>query len=291
MIISVQNSCPLRFFPMIDSLVSYHPLLHRKFLLKCKGINEQSDITVTPLGDGDITIKCSATSAKRPKVLFAANRDDLIRYTEEYDEKLDIYPVYCMDFKPIKFKLPDRKIEWVIFTSKRAFDFFTRSGKLQYLCGKKIGTIGEKTAQFISKYGIGIDLVPESFVSSELIKQLTSETLIVTAKAHSNIYEKKRLEVIEVYENVLPKESYAYRYDDCFQYALFSSPSAFKNTIQINGKGIVRRINNIIAIGPTTKKAIESFGAECIMPTKFTIESMFNLIEEDQWTQQQNLKT
>lgn len=284
MIIKITNHLSLKYFPYLASKVKFDDFVDKKFMLKCRSVvNDHEDIFVTNKNiKADLEFKQSAPKPKI-KVLFSANKKDLIEYTQKYDEIFDIYPIVSMGFEPIDFKWYFLDTDWTVFTSKRAVDFFMEKIEKCLLCGKKIATVGKKTAEHLLKFGISTDFVPDIFDAEHLMQSLKNRgnIVVVTAEKHSEIYSAfSNVRVLAVYKNIIPKEAELYKYNTEFDFGLFTSPSAFVNTAKIyGGFDIMHRIGTSIAIGNTTKKYIQKCGFNAIVPEEFTIDNMFRLIK------------
>lgn len=283
MIIKITNNLSLKYFPYLASNVKFDDSVDKKFMLKCRTVvNDYEEIFVT---DKKIKADLEFTqnrSKPRIKILFSANREDLVKYTQKYDEVFDIYPIVSMGFEAIDFKWRFSDVDWLVFTSKRAVDFFLSKVERCLLCGMKIAAVGEKTANYLLKFGISTDFVPDIFDAVHLMENLKDKgnIVVVTAEKHSGIYSLfDNANLLCVYRSVIPKEAEFYKYNGKFDYGLFTSPSAFANTVKIYGAlNIMQQIETFIAIGNTTKKYIQKCGFDAIMPEKFTIDNMFRLL-------------
>jgi len=85
---------------------------------------------------------------------------------------------------------------WLIFTSSNAVRYFfsrlfEKGRDIRELKGLKICAIGAKTAASIEKFGIRVDLVPESFNAEGLIEAFT-EAVISQRSAEKSAEEKER---------------------------------------------------------------------------------------------------
>ena len=288
MIISAAGDLPLSYFPVLTQPVKPDDDVNRKFLLKCETLVKKDEEIILQ-GDinkaSDIVFEYKQKkSANKYSVLFSANREDLVRYTSLYDGQLDIYPVDSLEFKPIDFVVDDSCL-WVVFTSKRAVDFFLEKINVRFFCSKKIAAVGSKTAEKLNKYGFKMDYVPDEFYGASLIEFLKDkENVLVVApeKYNKSFDELKNVKIVPVYENVISKNIDYYRYDDrWFDFGLFSSPSAFWHIKEaLKSFDFAKRIKKIIAIGKTTKNYIESCGFNAEMPDKATIKDMFEYIKK-----------
>ena len=280
--ISVSKSLPLKFFPTIEDNVWFENDFERKYLLKCSNIDENSyNFFLTHSLEGDIEFLNRDVKNEKPKVLFSANKSDLIKYTEIYDNSLDIFPTESMEFKGADFII-DNKADWVVFTSKRAVEFFFKKISVRFLCDKKVAAVGDKTAYALIEKGFKLDYVPEEFYGSSLVEFLKDKgkLLVITAAKYNKLYDElDNVVVVPVYENVIPERVKYFKPKGEFDFGLFSSPSAFWHIKEAFGSyQFVKNIKNIVAIGRTTKSYIESCGFEAVMPNRATIDDMFKYV-------------
>lgn len=278
-LINIEIDCdlPLEFFPEIERLVFFESTVPRKFLLRANNKTKQIDqaqVVVSVAAKKDLTTTTEALITK-PKVLFCANKDDLITYTLKYECLYHICPVNVFEFVPLDFELPTDNVERVFFSSIRAFDFFVKKVGMNFLCNKKILSVGKKTAMHIRQFGFYVEH-PQIYRSSELNLK---DTLVVCPKEHG-VYDSNAI-VLEVYKTLKSTDIEYYTYDCDFDYALLTSPLSFKYLRSAGLEHYLKRVKkHIICIGTTTQKAVEKFGYSCIIPQEFTIESMFKLLEE-----------
>ncbi len=281
--VSVSRSLPLKFFPFVENGVWFDGDFERKFLLKCNNIDKDNhDFLLTHAPDGDMEfLNRDGGSKKKLRVLFSANKGDLIRYSEIYDECFDIFPIESMEFRAVDFII-ESKADWVVFTSKRAVEFFFKKVSVRFMCDKKLAAVGDKTAYALMEKGFKLDYVPEEFYGASLIEFLKDKgkLLVVSAAKYNKIYDElDNVVVVPVYENVIPERIKYFEPVGQFDFGLFSSPSAFWHIRETFGSyEFVKRINKIVAIGKTTKSYIESCGFEAEMPSKATIDDMFKYV-------------
>lgn len=284
MIIDVSGSLPLKYFPYLNAKVKADKSVNKKFLLKCaRPVESKEDVFLTDgTGNADIVLHSSVNIDYKASLLFSANREDLICYTEKYDGIFDIYPVDSLKFEPVDFVVED-SCEWVVFTSKRAVDFFFERVNSRFFCFKKIAAVGAMTAKRLVDKGFKMDYVPDEFYGESLIEFLKDKDnvlIISPLKYNKSFDELVNVKVMPVYQNVTSDNIKFYRYDRVFDFGLFTSPSAFWHIKEAFGSfDFARSINRIIAIGKTTKNYIESCGFEAEIPNRATIQDMFEYIE------------
>ncbi len=279
--VSVDRDFPLKLFPRFRECVWFDRGLDRRFLLKCEDLDENGDFFITHEKGGDIEFSCGVKLERKARVLFSANRDDLIKYTELYDPELEIFPVESMEFRSLDFIIENRA-DWVVFTSKRAVEFFFKKVPVRFLCDKRVAAVGDKTAKELMKRGFKLDFVPEEFYGASLVEFLKDKgrLLVITALKYNKIYDElDNVKVISVYENVIPERIRFFEPEGNFDFGLFSSPSAFWHIKEaFGGFGFASKIKRIVAIGKTTKSYIESCGFTAEMPDRATIDDMFKYI-------------
>ncbi len=285
MIIGVSNELSLKYFPYINEPVEFNEHLNKKFLLKCSNIVTKGGkiILNNDIDSAEIVFKNSIKPTYKASVLFSANKDDLICYTEKYDELFDIYPVDSLEFREVDFVVDD-KCKWVVFTSKRAVDYFFEKVNSRFFCFKKIAAVGSKTAEHLSNKGFKMDYVPDEFYGESLVEFLKDkeDVLIVSPVKYNKAFDAlDNVRVMPVYENSVAKNIKFYKYDREFDFGLFTSPSAFWHLKEAFGDfGFADKIKTIVAIGKTTKNYIESCGFSARMPEQATIQDMFDCIEK-----------
>ncbi len=282
--VSVSRSLPLKFFPFLGEKVWFDSGLDKRFLLKCPNIDQNGfEFFLTHEDGGNIDFKSSLIKNGSIRVLFSANKDDLIKYTEMYDSYLDIFPVESMEFKGVDF-LVENRADWIVFTSKRAVEFFFKKVSVRYMCDKKVAAVGEKTATALIQKGFKLDYIPEEFYGASLIEFLKDKgkLIVVTAMKYNRVYDElDNVTVVPVYENVVPERIQYFRPTGEFDFGVFSSPSAFWHLKEaFGGYNFAEKIKRIVAIGKTTRSYIESCGFKAEMPAKATINDMFKYIME-----------
>ncbi len=285
MIIGVSNDLSLKYFPYINCSVKAEKGVKSKFLLKCDYlVDSGEDILLTnDLSKADIIYDTRIAENYRTKVLFSANKEDLIEYTSRYDDLFDIYPVDSLKFIPIDFVVDDNYC-WVVFTSKRAVDFFFDKINSRFFCFKKIAAVGQKTAEHLAQKGFKMDYVPDEYYGESLVEFLSDKekVLVVSPLKYNTAFNQlNNVKILPVYENVIADNIRYYKYEGEIDYGLFTSPSAFWHLKEAYGSyNFAKNIKRIVAIGKTTKGYIESCGFQAEMPAKATINSMFEYIKK-----------
>lgn len=194
--------------------------------------------------------------------------------------------------------------DWVVFTSANGvslfFEKFYSAGlDSRFLAGCKIGAIGEKTALMLKQFGLLADLVPDSFTSIELGRQMSGQydlnnkkivllrsdmatddlTRILTAEGAKCVtypfytLEKERIDKGKFYDLLDAGD---------IHWLTFTSPSSaefFFDQIDKDrtlGKGV-----KIASIGPVTSQAIADLGiAVSAEAREHTLEGIIDKIKE-----------
>jgi uroporphyrinogen III methyltransferase / synthase len=200
--------------------------------------------------------------------------------------------------------------DWLIFTSSNGVRyffrrFFEKDRDIRELKGLKICAIGTKTAASIKKFGIRVDLVPETFNAEGLIESFTNTTeplnreplkgvkfLLPRAEVAREIFPDKirelggTIDVPVAYRTVKPEKHgkmlRRFLKEGRVTIATFTSAATFNNFREILGEDADELLRSvaIAAIGPVTARAIEKAGLKAhIMPAEATIEAMVEEIK------------
>jgi uroporphyrinogen III methyltransferase/synthase len=209
--------------------------------------------------------------------------------------------------------------DWLIFTSSNGVKYFfsrlfEKGRDIRELKGLKICAIGEKTAASIGKFGIRVDLVPESFNAEGLIEAFVSlqrvegiehsgkdserhapgampfggiRFLLPRAEVAREIFPDKvrelggSIDVPVAYRAVKPemhgKRLRRFLKEGRITIATFTSAATFNNFREILREEADELLKGvaIAAIGPVTARAIEKAGLKVqIMPRDSTVEAM-----------------
>ncbi len=198
------------------------------------------------------------------------------------------------------------ELDWLVFTSPRAIESFFKYCNLDNAPDLKVAVIGPKTAEPLEKYGVNIDLIPENYTAEGLLeafKQFNVEGMkiglprtIVARYTLPHGLEDRGAEVIlaDAYKSEMPDDkSKIYELiDDILNrdidVIMFTSPLTVKNLIKIakdNDKGeIIDIMQNkevlVAAIGPITKKVLDAYEIDPVMPDVYTFKDMLDKLEE-----------
>jgi uroporphyrinogen III methyltransferase/synthase len=198
--------------------------------------------------------------------------------------------------------------DWLIFTSANGVRYFfgrlfERSRDIRELKGIKICAIGTRTAASIQKFGIRVDLVPESFNAEGLIDSFTAtppsqssealkgmKFLLPRAEIAREIFPEKiralggTIDVPAAYRAVKPethgKGLKRFLKEGRITIATFTSAATFTNFREMLSEEADELLKGvaIAVLGPVTAKAIAKAGLRAeIIPREATIEA---LVEE-----------
>ena len=169
------------------------------------------------------------------------------------------------------------------------------------MAGVKIAVVGRATGEELLKYGIKVDLIPETFTGEGLAEALIakgvegSRILLPRAvKAHNilpDMLDKAGAEVIiaPVYQNVPPqgrKEELRIELEEKkIDMVTFTSSSTVTNFLTMVDAGSEEELRELLdgvdlaAIGPITAKTIEDNRLKVhVQPEQYTIPDMVNAI-------------
>ena len=190
--------------------------------------------------------------------------------------------------------------DWLVFTSSNGvqafFDRLFAAGKdVRALAGTKIAAVGQATANDLRARGIAPDVVPERFISTELLPLLAADqrgirTAVVRAEeGRDELLDELRRRGGDVHLAVAYR-TVAVEYDaaelrdllDAIDVVTFTSASTVDNFFSRLSEDERRRVlerARLASIGPTTSEAIRRYGKEPeIVAEKATIEALVQSI-------------
>jgi uroporphyrinogen III methyltransferase/synthase len=226
---------------------------------------------------------------------------------EDLGAEIFEFPTVRID-PPASFKELDSAIariseyDWLVFTSANGVrSFMTRyvdgGSDVRDMKGVRLCAIGSKTAAAVKKYGMNLDLVPEEFHSEGLIEaflhvagsQNLQGTRILLPRAESarEVFPDAvrslggHIDTPVAYRAAKP-ESHGRRlkrflFEGRISIATFTSSATFTNFVEMLGSDALPFLHGvtIAAIGPVTKRTIESSGLPvAIMPGEATNEAL-----------------
>ncbi|NOZ25706.1 MAG: uroporphyrinogen-III C-methyltransferase [Nitrospirae bacterium] len=196
-----------------------------------------------------------------------------------------------------------RDYDWIVFTSATGVRFFFRrffdlDRDVRDLFGIKICSIGPKTASEIRRYGLKVDLVPESFRAEGLISAFGGpqafkgrKILLPRAETAREVFPETvrrsggEIDTPVAYRAVRP-ESHGKRLkrflrEGRITIATFTSAATFTNFCEMMGDEARELLSGvtIAAIGPVTARAVEEAGLHVhIVPERATVDAMVEAI-------------
>lgn len=187
-----------------------------------------------------------------------------------------------------------KKYDWLIFTSANAVEIFfeilsEKRMDVRELFGIKIGVIGEKTAESLTKRGIFPDLIPKKFVAESIIEEFRKidvkgkRFLIPRAEVAREILPEElknmgaNVEVLPTYRTVKPKGLRKRILKELMRgvdMVVFTSSSTVKNFMEIKEVRKILKVP-IAVIGPITAETLMKYGFKpSVIPNKYTAESL-----------------
>lgn len=192
---------------------------------------------------------------------------------------------------------------WIVVTSVSSAKFLLKilGDRFQpVLSRRKIGAVGRKTAGFLESKGVSVHIVPEEANSESLgrilVETLKKEDVVFFPRAREG--RRELIEALEenglqyfapvLYETTVPKHS-AEAIREVLEtpvgYASFTSPSSFRNFVEIAGKessdSFFKNVR-IAVIGNTTAACVRELGFQiAVLPEYPVIEGLLDAISAD----------
>lgn len=246
-----------------------------------------------PLKNKTILITRSDSSSEESAELFAQLGADVISFPT-----ISIAPVEDWD-EFDKIVSQNHHFEYLIFTSVNAVKIF--SERIESLnisvdySSKIVIAVGKKTASVCAEYKIPVNIIPQEFSASGIIKsiehfELNNKIVFIPRSAIGRNELPDELEKrgaivksVPIYNITLPpqeiiKKNIQLLEEKSVDIFVFTSPSTFINFIEImniNEPTQFFKGYKVAAIGETTKKAIENQGVSVdIIPSEYTMEGL-----------------
>lgn len=225
------------------------------------------------------------------KTILITREEKLDKSLEKIAKEKGLKILYCPLIKTqiVDFEIPDlEKYEFLIITSKNALKYFLKKVPLENVLNKKVIAVGDKTKKYLQNLGFKEIIVPQESSAKGIEKLLNEERfknkkfLFIRAEKGQKIKNENTYLLI-VYKTVFNrpdnlKECEKLIKEGKIDYILFSSPStfySFKESFK-DYKEILNKLK-IVAIGNTTKKAIEEEGFKVYFtPKKPSFENIIN---------------
>lgn len=209
------------------------------------------------------------------------------------------------DSKPeemINFCNKINELDWLIFTSPRAIESFFRYCNINNVKDLKIAVIGPKTEEVLNKYNVTADLIPNNYTAEGLLevfekfdvkdKKIGLPRTMVARYTLPHGLEKRGAKIFlaDAYKSEMPDDkSKIYELIDMIlnkeiDVIMFTSPLTVKNLIKLakdeNKSEIIDILKNkdvlVAAIGPITKKVLDAYEIDPIMPEVYTFKNMLD---------------
>ncbi len=198
--------------------------------------------------------------------------------------------ISTIEIKPVDdYTLVDRAIsvldtyDWIIFTSANSAFYFLQ--RLQYLAipisKSKIAAVGRKTAEKIEKFGYKVNIVPDKFVSDQILQELgdvsTQKILLPQGNIARQELKESLINAGAVVDNVIvyntnnkeiDKKDITEIIDNKYNYIIFMSPSAVRSFCESIGEKVRHLNSTIVCIGPTTTNEARGFDFKSIITSK-----------------------
>ncbi|WP_459201944.1 uroporphyrinogen-III synthase [Methanococcus sp. CF] len=213
-----------------------------------------------------------------------------------------IFPTLELVFKKAQINL--EKYSWIVFTSPRGIEGFFKNLTLEDIkkvSTKKIGAIGIETAKEFEKiFEKTVDVIPELYTAEHLLEALQREVkpdervLVPTTPSTRDVLKKGlNADLIFVYsseepENIpekleeLEKQVISENKNKRKVILTFTSGLTAKNFFKHCRPEFLELLKEqyVVSIGPITKKNVDSFGFDSLMPKKnYTVEGMLSVIK------------
>jgi uroporphyrinogen-III synthase len=231
----------------------------------------------------------------KPKVILTRSEEDIRKDTEIFDRYgFKVIGLPLISTEALDFKLPAVKPDYVVFQSPKAVRYFLSRESIPQ--GSKLICVGKKTAESLKEFGLEADFLPEDSRAEgliELFKSLRRGSVLIPRSAVGreeliNFLSRSGFSVYVL--NVYTTKGVVYEPEVFISklregnFILFASPSAvdsfFANLHKSRGKEFMRTLY-VVAIGKTTKKALEEKGVRVdIVPETPSIEAVARLMRE-----------
>jgi uroporphyrinogen-III synthase len=240
----------------------------------------------------------------------AGEGEKLASQVKEYGGIPHVIPLIDFKARTVEEDLEHRRklftYNWIIFTSKNGVRYFfeqVKNSPFHQITNRlpfKIAVIGSKTKEFLQKqYGFEADFMPAAFTALDFTEEFLckvpnpgrvlipkgnlAKDLITRSLLNKNIYVDEWI----VYTTFLPDKSIDILkkalLSFTFDFALFTSPSAFQHFIkalEIEDVNFPEAME-IVSIGPATTRSIEAHGFKVsVSPDIHTMDSMIESLKE-----------
>ncbi|ABR55278.1 Uroporphyrinogen III synthase HEM4 [Methanococcus vannielii SB] len=213
-----------------------------------------------------------------------------------------LIPTLDLVFKNINLKIDD--YSWIVFTSPRGVEGLLKNLSLEdvkKVTSKKIGVIGIETAkEFKNIFGKDADIIPNLYTAENLLLALKKEVkshekvLIPTTPSTRDVLkEGLNAELVFVYSSEEPNDIDK-KIDDLKKITANENKSGRKIvltfTSSLTARNFFKHVDlsflevlkkqEVVSIGPITKKTVDSFGFDSKMhPENYTTKGMVFVIK------------
>lgn len=237
-----------------------------------------------------------------------------MEFIEEYGGESYVVPTLeltLMNTDSLKGLMEDAdKLDWLIFTSvtsiESIFKFYPDFlNKLNSKC--KIATIGHKTAELAIEKKLPVDLIPEDYTAEGLLEEfekidLNNKIVGVPRTFSARTILPEGLEemgakviLAESYKSTIPKDTSKIKKlikeinNQEIDGITFTSPLTVKNLFitaenQEEEKELAKNLSSntlTVSIGPITGKILDEYNVKYIMPKRYTVKDMIDLMFEE----------
>lgn len=240
----------------------------------------------------------------------AERAQDSVEMVKSYGAIPIVTPtIELKDSKPeemIKLCNMINELDWLVFTSPRAIESFFKYCNLENAENLKVASIGPKTGEVLDKYGVKVDLIPEEYTAEGLLEAFQSIEVkdkkiglprtmvarytlphglqrrgaeVILADAYKSEMPDDKSKIYELIDDILNRE---------IDIIMFTSPLTVKNLVKIAKESGKENILDILrtkeilvaAIGPITRKVLDAYKIDPIMPEEYTFKNMLDKLVE-----------
>ena len=186
-------------------------------------------------------------------------------------------------------RFESEEFDAAIVTSKTAVEVLEKYDLVKKLKGKKVIAIGSKTAEKLRNHGIESEL-PEKFDSESVAEEFRDKlsgmkiALLRSDKGDPVLLNVGNAEEFKLYRIVPKKGEEQIRLvkkvcEGQVDFVVFSSRMMVRTFFELcNELKLGKPQCRVIAIGPPTKRELEKFGVESLVPEEYTFDGVLRLL-------------
>ncbi|WP_461829027.1 uroporphyrinogen-III synthase [Aquifex sp.] len=229
------------------------------------------------------------------KVILTREEEDIKKDRKLFESQgFEVIELPLIRTLPLPVELPLQDYDYIVFQSQKAVKYFFERWKPSPKA--RIIAVGEKTVKLLKELGYEVFKLPEKQSAEgliEIFKNLPEgQVLIPKSKiGRRELIEFLRKRGFQVYElDLYTTEPVLYRKEEFLSrlkegnFILFYSPSAvnaFFANLQKNGIALEEVELRFIAVGETTKRALQDKGIDDVLtPEKPSTEAVINLLKK-----------